>query len=79
MTIDQLRKMNCASPFRPYRIHLADGREIDIPHPEFLYVPPKADRTFVVTDNHGLAEIIDLPLAISLKQLNGVNRRRKSA
>jgi hypothetical protein len=79
MTIEQLRKMHRASPFRPLQIHLADGREIDVPHPKFLYVPPKTDRTFIVTDDRGLADIVDLLLVVSLKQLNGEHRRRKSA
>lgn len=33
MTLDQLRKVHQTSPFHPFRIYLADGREIDVPHP----------------------------------------------
>ena len=77
MTLDELRKAHKATPFHPLRLHLADGRFIDIRHPEFLYIPPRSQRTFVVSDDDGLVEIIDLLLVTSIKQRNGRSRKRK--
>lgn len=79
MTLDQLRKAHQAAPFHPFRLHLADGRFVDVPHPEFMYFPPRNERTFTVTDRDGVMEWIDLQLVTSIKHLNGSQRRRKSA
>ena len=78
MTIEQLRKIHESRPFRPFAIHLADGRKIRVPHPEFLWTPPRNQRTFVVSDVRGLVEVIDLLLVTSLKETNGRVPRRRS-
>src|SRR5437762_40567 len=36
MTIEQLRQMHSARPFRPFEIHLADSRMLTVDHPELL-------------------------------------------
>jgi hypothetical protein len=79
MTLDQLRQAHQAQPFHPFRIYLADGRELDAPHPEFMYIPPRNQRTFTFTHSNGLMEWIDLLLVTSIEQLNGTGRRRRSA
>ncbi len=79
MTLDQLRKAHQRSPFHPFILYLADGREVSVPHPEFMYIPPKNERTFVVTDQNGLMEWIDLLLVTSIKQSDSASRRRRSA
>jgi len=80
MTLDQLRKAHHRTPFHPFTIYLADGRAIDVPHPEFMYIPPINERTFVVTDHqNGLMEWIDLLLVTSIKQSDQATKRRKSA
>ena len=71
MTIEQLRKSYSKEPFEPFDIYLADGRVISVPHREFIYVPPKTDRTFAVADNHGVIETFDLLMVVSLKPMNG--------
>ena len=47
MTIEQMRDAYTAQPFRPFTIHLADGREIPVDHPEFIMAAPSG-RTIVV-------------------------------
>ncbi len=47
MRVEQLVKLHKSEPFRPFRIHLADGRDLDIAHPEFLAYTPTG-RTAVV-------------------------------
>jgi hypothetical protein len=60
MTIEQLREAHQARPFKPFTICLADGRQIPVPHPEFLWSPPGASRTFVVATSNGTFRIVDL-------------------
>lgn len=66
MTIKQLREAHQARPFKPFAICLADGREIPVPHPEFLLAPPGASRTFVVATSSDTYKVIDLLLVTSL-------------
>ncbi len=47
MTLDQLRNLLKTSPFRPFVIHLADGREFRVHHPDFLSISPTG-RTIIV-------------------------------
>jgi hypothetical protein len=36
MTIAELRNLCTAQPFRPFVIHLADGRQVPVQHPEVV-------------------------------------------
>lgn len=36
MTRDEFRRLHQRRPFHPFRLHLADGRSLDVPHPERL-------------------------------------------
>jgi hypothetical protein len=74
MTIEQVRKLHQAQSFRPFRIHLADSRSLDITHPEVLAIH-EPGRTVSVAAEDGF-EIVDLLLVTSLEMLNG---RAKSA
>ena len=47
MTIERLRNARSATPFRPFTIHLADGRSFPGPHPDFISQSP-AGRTIIV-------------------------------
>ena len=29
------------TPFQPFVLHLADGRKLDVPHPEFVWLPQR--------------------------------------
>jgi hypothetical protein len=77
MTIDELRRVHKAEPFQPFTLHLADGREFHVPHPEFLYMPPAVSRTVVVSTGDGLFEIVDLLLVTSIELGNGHARQRR--
>ena len=66
MTIEQLHRAHTARPFQPFTLHCADGRQIQVPHPEFLAASPSA-RTIGVTDAAGVFEIIDLLLVTSIE------------
>ncbi|MBW3543801.1 MAG: hypothetical protein KY476_26430 [Planctomycetes bacterium] len=70
MTIEQLRRLHEARPFKPFRIHIADGRAFEIRHPEFLARFPSGRTMFVVTGDEAY-EIIDLLLVTTLEVLEG--------
>jgi hypothetical protein len=73
MTTEQLRDMLSVHPFRPFRVHLADGRALDIQHPEFVGFG--GGRTFVVYTRDDHFEVVDLLLVSSLEVIDGKSRR----
>lgn len=80
MTIEKIKELYGAKPFQPFVLHLADGREIPVHHPEFMIVAPSG-RTVVVIQPDDRLNIIDLLLVtdVELKpSRNGAGRRRKS-
>lgn len=78
MTVDQLRKMHRSQPFRPFEIHLAEGRALPVEHPEFLAINPPG-RTIAVAVKDGTIEIVDLLLVTSLKPRPNGSRKRGGA
>ncbi len=80
MTIEQLKNLHQATPFRPFTLHLADGRQIPVPQRDFLSHSPSG-RTVIVYGEGESFDVIDLLLVTSLKveeASNGSGRRRKS-
>jgi hypothetical protein len=65
MTIEQMRNTLGASPFRPFTIHLADGRAYNVPHPEYLSMSPSG-RTLIVYGEGDAFSILDLLLVTDL-------------
>ena len=61
MTIEQLRRTHRATPFQPFTIRMADGRQFPIPHPDFLSMSPSG-RTAVIFHPDDSASIVDLLL-----------------
>lgn len=43
-----------ASPFTPFTIHLADGRSVPVPTPDFISIHPEGRTAIVYTTNDGL-------------------------
>ena len=43
MSIVQILEAYRASPFRPFILHLADGRRVAVNHPEFIMFLPEGD------------------------------------
>jgi hypothetical protein len=80
MTIDRIRELYHAQPFRPFTLHLADGREIPVLHQEFLMAVPSG-RTLYVCQPDDTVNIVDLLLVTDLEikpQSNGARGPRKS-
>jgi hypothetical protein len=38
MTKNNLRDLVHQNPFKPFRLHLADGKDLRVPHPDFALV-----------------------------------------
>ena len=78
MAIDQLRNFRNATPFKPFDIHLADGRSLAVDHPECLAVT-STGRTIGVAVGD-VIEVVDLLLVTSLKpHQNGRSRGKGRA
>ena len=70
MNLENLRELHQARPFRPFAIHMSDGRTFEIPHSEFLayhlesemaVVALRTNRTFSVLDLSQITELEILP------------------
>jgi hypothetical protein len=77
MTVEQLQAMQHAQPFRPYRIHMADGRSLDVHHPDFVARAPTG-RGAIVYKPDETFEVIDLLLVASFEVLNGQSAPKRS-
>ena len=70
MTIEKIRSLHDARPFRPFTIHLADGRNVRVEHPEFMSRSPSG-RTIYVEKPGDVGHHIDLLLVTDLVPDNG--------
>lgn len=66
MTLQDFRELYDAEPFRPFTIHLASGRQVNLQHPDFAAVPPVGS-TVVVFSPEGRMNIINLHLVTVLE------------
>ena len=66
MTAEQLRTMRDTNPFRPFVIHLADGRAFTIPHRDFVSQSP-GGRTIIVYGSDESFSVLDLFLVTELE------------
>ncbi len=82
MRIDELKRAKDERPFRPFLIHMADGREITVRHPDAVaWDNPR----IAICATPGGWEVIDVALITSLAMRNegkaepgtGTPRKRK--
>jgi hypothetical protein len=78
MTFDPIRKLHDAQPFRPFVMHLADGRAIPVHHPDFVAFAPSG-RNLIVYQKGDDFNVVDLLLVTDLevKRANGSRHRRR--
>lgn len=50
MTSEDLRTFLHASPFKPFTIHLVDGRVLSVYHPDYCLLIPKSRTMAIVID-----------------------------
>ena len=78
MTATEFQKLQRADPFSPYRIRLADGKTIRVPHPDFVAISPTG-RMVTAYSADGEMHIIDIFLVTSLAIEPPARARRKRA
>lgn len=66
MTIQQLRAAHRAAPFKPFTIHMADGRAFHVPHPDFMFMSPTG-RTVIICQENDEFSILDLLLMTEIE------------
>lgn len=76
MTLNQLRAVHQAKPFRPFTLQLADENEAHVRHPELMLLTP-GGRTIVVATSDEDIQIIDSLLVTAIRLGDGRARRRK--
>ena len=70
VTGEKIREALKAAPFRPFRLHLADQRKVDVVHPEFALVFPNRRHVLVISPvDQDTSETIDVGLIVSLTPL----------
>lgn len=65
MTTVEVRKLYEARPFKPFVLHLADGRRVRVTHPEWMAFSPSG-RTVTVYRRDDSSDVIDLLLITRL-------------
>lgn len=66
MNVEQIGRFLKAQPFRPFVIHLADGRDVPVSHREFV-MPSLSGRTLSVYPPDDTLNVIDLLLVTDLE------------
>lgn len=80
MTNDELRKWQSQRPFDAFEIVLVDGRSFEVPHPEFIWIPPgRGTWGYVADPETGSADHINTAIISSIRKIkNGRPKRRKA-
>jgi hypothetical protein len=80
MDLNSIRNALREQPFRPFELHLADGRRVPVTHPEFVAMN---QRIVIVTDEQSATKILEPLLIVSLEPLaaprkggNGTHRKK---
>ena len=69
MNVERIRK-RLGGGFRPFAIHTSDGREYDVPHPEFILVAPYE---VAVVGKDGYIDTLAPPHIVSIRTLASKN------
>ena len=70
MTVEQLRAVFRARPFRPFTLLLADGEKLQAPHADFVSQSPSG-RTLIVYAEDDSFSIVDHLLVTRVEVHNG--------
>jgi hypothetical protein len=66
MTVEQLKSLQHAQPFRPFTIHMGDGRAFFVKHQDFMARSPSG-RTVIVYGEDDSFSILDMLLVTELE------------
>jgi hypothetical protein len=71
MKLKAIREFYDSEPFRPFTIHLADGRSVEVPHREFLFIHPREETIIVALPEGGFRMLSsDLVTEIDVRKLD---------
>jgi hypothetical protein len=74
MTIQQLRAASRATPFRPFTVHMADGRAFPVPHTDLLSMSPTG-RTVIIYQEYEDFSILELLLMTEIEMCQTAAKR----
>ena len=66
MTKEEIRERVFQKPFKPFKVRLADGLEIDVPSGDHVHLHPSGRTLFIHLDRGG-TKIIDVTLVTALE------------
>jgi hypothetical protein len=66
---EAIREAIRAQPFRPFRLHLADGRSILVAHPELILVTPQGRRVVVARAEDDGLTLVEPLLIVTLETI----------
>ncbi len=66
MKIDELKKAKDQRPFQPFQVRMADGRELEVRHPDAVAWDPDTPRIALFVVPGGRWEVVDVALITSL-------------
>ena len=69
MEINAIREALHRQPFRPFSLRLADGRELFVPHPDFVALSPR--RVIVINPQDQSHSILEPLLIVSVESMSG--------
>jgi hypothetical protein len=62
MSVDELKRLLNAVPFRPFTVYLPSDTSFRIPHPDFALLTPNGRTMVVAHDQSDAVDILDVPL-----------------
>ncbi|HBJ83603.1 MAG TPA: hypothetical protein DDZ88_06985 [Verrucomicrobiales bacterium] len=68
MSLEDIQDMARNSTTRPFEIMLADGRRLEVRHPEFVAVPGAGSRFVHFSHGSGI-EVVALSAVVSLREI----------
>lgn len=75
MTLEEVTKAVHAVPFVPFVLYLADGSSVQVPHPDFISLPPTGRTVAIYQEKERAHAIVDLLLATKLETSARPNER----
>lgn len=60
MTLPKLRDHLEATPFKPFSVRMVSGKRLPVEHPEYVWIPPKSDGSFLLSETTGRMHHLDI-------------------
>jgi hypothetical protein len=67
VNVNNIRELCEEKPFRPFQVHLADGRAIPVEHPELVFFPPSKQEVLIYQRDNSF-DFVDVFQITSLRK-----------